>query len=212
MAAYAHDTSFISRRALVLILIVTAHVLIFYLLQSGLARKAVEAIAPPLVTDIIEETVTREEPPPPPPPEMERPPVEVPPPEVSIEIPVESRPNTISNVTDKPVVRAPPPPPAPPPVQRTAPKFDARRSPSTDEYYPPTSRRLGEEGTTTVAICIGPEGRVTGTPKVEKTSGSSRLDEAAIKYATRTRWTPATENGKPVEVCSSFNVRFVLTD
>jgi protein TonB len=197
---------------MVLVVIIIAHILFAYLLASGLARKAIETIAPPLQTDIIEEVQQRDEPPPPPPPEMERPPVEVPPPEVAIDIPVETAQNTaITNVTDKPVPKAPPPPP-PPPVARTAPKFDTRRSPSTDEYYPPTSRRMGEQGTTTVSVCITPEGRVSGDPKVEKSSGSARLDEAATKYATKTRWSPATENGKPVQFCSNFNVKFVLTD
>jgi protein TonB len=211
MAAYAHDTNFISRRALVLILIIGFHILFVYFLASGLARKAIETIAPPLKTEIIEETQTRDEPPPPPPPEMERPPVEVPPPEVAIDIPVETTSTAITDVTNKPAPKAPPPPP-PAPVARVAPKFDTRRSPSTDEYYPPTSRRMGEQGTTTVAVCITPEGRVTGDPKVEKSSGSARLDEAAAKYATKTRWAPATENGKPVQFCSNFNVKFVLTD
>lgn len=212
MAAYAHDTNFLSRRALVLVIIILFHVLFAWLLASGLARKAIETIAQPLQTDIIEEELQREEPPPPPPPEMERPPVEVPPPEVSIEIPVDTTTSTaITDVTNKPVpMAAPPPPPAP--VSRTNPKFDSRRSPSTDEYYPPTSRRMGEQGTTTVAVCIGPDGRVATAAKIERTSGSARLDEAAVKYAARTRWSPATENGKPVQSCNSFNVKFVLTD
>jgi protein TonB len=210
MAAYAHDTNFISRRALVLIIIIAFHILFAYLLASGLARRAIETIAPPLQTDIIEETTQREQPPPPPPPEMERPPVEVPPPEVSIDIPVETTSTAITDVTNKPVPKAAPPPP--PPVARTPPKFDTRHSPSTDEYYPPTSRRMGEQGTTTVGVCITPDGKVTGEPKVEKSSGSARLDEAAAKYATKTRWAPATEAGKPVQFCSNFNVKFVLTD
>jgi TonB family protein len=63
-----------------------------------------------------------------------------------------------------------------------------------------------------VGVCITPEGRVTGEPKLEKSSGSARLDEAAVKYATKTRWAPATEAGKPVQFCSNFNVKFVLTD
>jgi protein TonB len=71
---------------------------------------------------------------------------------------------------------------------------------------------MGEEGTTSVGICIGSDGKVTGEPKVDRTSGSARLDEAALKYAKRTRWAPATEDGKAVQICSAFNVKFVLTD
>ena len=38
------------------------------------------------------------------------------------------------------------------------------------------------------------------------------LDEAAAKWAKRARWTAGTEDGKAVEMCSQFNVRFKLTD
>jgi periplasmic protein TonB len=208
MAAYATDSAFVSRRAVVFLAIVGFHVFIVWALASGLARQVIETIAPPIETDIIEEELQREEPPPPPPPEMERPPVEVPPPEVSIDIPVESS-TAIQDVTNRP------PPPRPPPprvVQRTAAKLDVRRSPSTDDYYPPASRRANEEGVTTVRACVTPEGRTSGTPSIEKTSGHGRLDEAAVKWAQRARWQPGTEDGKPVETCSQFNVRFKLTD
>jgi periplasmic protein TonB len=209
MAVYATDSSFMSRRATVFFVIVGFHVFIVWALASGLARKVVETIAPPIETDIIEELDQREEPPPPPPPEMERPPVEVPPPEVSIDIPVETS-TAIQDVTDRP----PPPRPPPPPrvVQRTAPDLDVRRSPPTDDYYPPASRRANEEGVATVRACVSAEGRTSGTPSVEKSSGHSRLDEAAVKWAMRARWKPGTEDGKPVEACKPFNVRFKLTD
>jgi periplasmic protein TonB len=209
MAAYATDTSFVSRRAIVFFAIVAFHVLIVWALASGLARQVVEIIAPPIETDIIEEELQREEPPPPPPPEMERPPVEVPPPEVSIDIPMETS-TAIQDVTDRP----PPPRPPPPPrvVNRTAPSVDLRRSPSTDDYYPPASRRANEEGVATVKTCVSPEGRATGSAEVAKSSGHPRLDEAAVKWAGRARFKPGTEDGKPVEACTSFNVRFRLTD
>lgn len=203
----ASDSSFISSRAIVFFIIVGFHVLIVWGLASGLARKVVEVIAPPIETDIIEEVDERPEPPPPPPPEMERPPVEVPPPEVAIEIPVETT-TAIQDVTNRP------PPPKPPPprvVQRNPPKLDIRRSPATDEYYPPASRRSNEEGVTTVRACVGADGR-TGNATIERTSGYPRLDEAAVKWAQRARWSPGTEDGKPVEMCAPFNVRFQLTD
>lgn len=214
MAAYVQDTSFLSRRALVFVSIVALHVFVAWALSSGLARQVIEVIAPPIETEIVEEIEQREEPPPPPPPEFERPPVEVPPPEVAIDIPIETRTTAITNVTDKPVQRPPEPPPPPPPpkpVQRVAPKLDVRRSPSTDEYYPPTSRRMGEQGVTTIRACVSADGRTTSA-EVEKSSGSSRLDEAALKWARRARWTPGTEDGKAVPMCSQFNVRFQLVD
>jgi len=47
-------------------------------------------IAPPIQTDIVEERKLEKEPPPPPPPEFQKPPVEVPPPDVTIDLPVEA--------------------------------------------------------------------------------------------------------------------------
>ncbi|MFO1427687.1 MAG: energy transducer TonB [Steroidobacteraceae bacterium] len=56
------------------------------------------------------------------------------------------------------------------------------------------------------------DGKTTGEPAVLKSSGNGSLDEAAVKWAKRARWIPGTEDGKPVESCYSFNVRFKLTD
>ena len=114
MAAYAQDSSFFTRRGIVVVAIIALHVLVAWALASGLAHKVVEVLAPPIEADIVEEVKKEDEPPPPPPPEMERPPVEVPPPEVSIDLPMETTTTAIQDVTDKP------PPPAPPPPPRVA--------------------------------------------------------------------------------------------
>src|SRR6516164_7340827 len=150
MAAYAqHDSSFFSRRAVAFIAICLLHVVLIYGFSSGLGSRVIEVVAPPIQTDIVQEVQKRDEPPPPPPPKMERPPVEVPPPDVAINVPVETTSTAITDVT-KPPPAAPPPPPAP--VNRVAARLDTKHSPSTDEYYPPTSRRMGEQGTATVNV------------------------------------------------------------
>lgn len=210
MAAYVQQDN--SRRMTVLVVIIVFHLLLLYGLVTGLARKVVEVVAAPLQTDLIEEVKQEDKPPPPPPPQMERPPVEVPPPEVSIDIPMESNTTAISDVTDRPQPAAPPPPPPPVAVNRVAPKLDVKRSPSTDDFYPPSARRAEIEGVTTVRACVAPDGKTSGDPSVTKSSGNSALDEAATKWAKRARWAAGTEDGKPVEMCSQFNVRFKLTD
>src|ERR1700719_2523943 len=107
MAAYAQDTAFISRRAIVLIAIIVLHVLLAYGLATGLARRAMEIIAPPIQTNIVEEVQQHDLPPPPPPPEFERPPVEVPPPDITIDLPPEPVQSTaITDVTNQPVKAA----------------------------------------------------------------------------------------------------------
>ena len=208
MAAYAHDTNFFSRRALVFVVIVVFHVFLAWALAVGLAHKIIETIAPPIQTDLIEEVEQRDTPPPPPPPEFERPPVEVPPPEVSIDIPVDTQQSTaITDVTDRPVPMAPPPPPPPKAVKNPT---LGKNFPASEDYYPAASKRLGEEGSPTVKVCIGPNGKLTEEPSVATSSGSARLDEGAVKLAKAGRYVPGTIDGQPTTACLNFRVKFEL--
>jgi len=211
--AYAqkHDSSFFSRRARVFVTIVGIHVFLAWALATGLARRMVEAIAPPLQTNIVEEVQKHDEPPPPPPPQMEHPPVEVPPPEVTIDLPVETTSTAITDVTDKHIVAPPPPPPPPKAVNRVGAK-PGKGFPNTEDYYPPSSKRLGEEGSVTVHACVDPKGKLTEEPTVAQTSGNARLDEGAVKLAKAGsgRYQPGTEDGQPVTSCMNFRVKFEL--
>jgi len=205
MATYVQQNQ--SRRMGVFAFIVGFHLLLVYGLVSGLARKVVEVVAPPLVTDIIEEIKPEDKPPPPPPPQMERPPVQVPPPDDVIDIPMETNTTAISNVTDKP---APPPaPPAPVVVARTPAKIG--RMPSSEDYYPAASKRAEEQGTVTVKVCVDAKGKLIGNPSVVTSSGFDRLDEGAVKLARAGRYQPGTSGGQPQdESCVSFRVKFEI--
>jgi periplasmic protein TonB len=210
MAAYAqHDSFFMTRRGAVLIAIIALHVFILWALATGLARRAVELVAPPIQTQIVQEVKKEEAPPPPPPPQFERPPVELPPPDVTINVPVADT-STAINVRNTPVVRAPPPPPRE--VRRTPVGVTGRGFPNSDDFYPDASRRLEEQGLVTVHSCVGPDGKLTADPSVVKSSGSARLDGGAIRLAKAAsgHYTPATEDGKAVPGCVSFIVRFQL--
>jgi periplasmic protein TonB len=209
MAAYVHDTQFFTRRTIVLFAIVALHVFIAWALATGLARRAIELVAPPLQTEIVEEVQKRDQPPPPPPPQLERPPVEVPPPDVTVNLPVETTSTAIVDVTDKPVVKAPPP--APKAVNRVQ-GGPGKGFPNSDDYYPPASRRLNEQGAAVVHVCIDAKGKVTEDPTVQQTSGSSRLDEGAVKLAKAGsgRYRATTENGQPVNSCFPMSIRFQL--
>jgi protein TonB len=206
MPAYAQDSTFFTRRGIVVVLIIGLHVLAAWALASGLARKVVEVLAPPIEADIVEEVKQEEEPPPPPPPEMERPPVEVPPPEVTIDLPMETNTTAIQDVTDKP------PPPAPPPPPRVAGSPAKMRSAADpDQYYPPGAKRREEQGSPVVQACVGPNGRLLREPVVTETSGYPELDGAAIRVAKASRYTAATENGAALdESCVKFKVKFVI--
>jgi protein TonB len=205
MTAYVHDSTFLSRRATVLIVIIALHVLLIYGLATGLARKAIELIAPPIQTNIIEEVQQHDLPPPPPPPEFERPPVEVPPPDITIDVPAEPVASTaITDVTNVPVAKAPPRA-----SNHVGPKM-GKNFPNTEDYYPPASTRLGEQGPVTIKACVGPTGKLSEDPTVVKTSGSARLDEGAVKLAKAGRYLPASDDGKPVTECFMFTIKFQL--
>jgi len=213
MSAYArHDASFFSQRAVFFVAIVLFHVLLLYLFESGLATRIIHAAEPPLETNIVQDVQKRDAPPPPPPPKMERPPVEVPPPDVVINVPVETTSTAITNTTTKHVEAPPPPAPPKAPDVRTRAAVDIKHSPSTDDYYPPTSRRMNETGTTTINVCLDDSGKIAGDPKVDKSSGSSRLDEAAVRWGSHARFIQGTLNGKPIAGCTAFLVIFKLVD
>ena len=208
MSAYVQDTQFFTRRTIVLAAIIALHIFIAWVLATGLATRAIEMVAPPIQTQIVQQNKQQLKPPPPPPPQLQQQQVEVPPPVVNISIPEASQTHAIT--VEKRVVRAAPPAP----VRATAIRAIQRDFPSTDDYYPDASRRLGEQGTALVKLCIGDGGKVVGQPSIQRSSGSSRLDQAALRYALATsgHFSPETRNGAVVTVCTALPIKFQLTD
>src|ERR1700719_2308530 len=180
MTVYVRDSQFMTRRGAVLLAIIGLHVFIAWAIATGLAHKAIEAIAPPIQTDIVEEVKTEKEPPPPPPPEFQKPPVEVPPPDVTIDLPVEAPQTTAITA-----VAATPHPPAPP-VHASSRKraSPAKNLPNSEDFYPAASKRLNEEGAPTVHVCVGASGKLSAVPTISQSSRSPRLDGGALKRAT----------------------------
>jgi periplasmic protein TonB len=208
MATYVHDTQYFTGRTLAFAAIVALHVFILWAFATGLARKAIEVLAPPIQTDIVQEEKNKTEPPPPPPPELRKQVVEVPPPDINIAMPEVGAQTTaitarVAETKAAPVAKAA--------VAATAIKL-GKGFPNVDDYYPDASRRLGEEGLTVVAICVGPDGKLTEPPKMKTSSNHERLDQAAVKVATlgSGRFIPATEEGKPITKCTDLPVRFKL--
>jgi periplasmic protein TonB len=62
--------------------------------------------------------------------------------------------------------------------------------------YPVRALRNGETGITTLALLVGVDGRVTSA-RVERSSGSRDLDQAAIHALSLCTFKPATTNGVP---------------
>jgi periplasmic protein TonB len=174
-----------SRRLTGLVAVVVFHVLLVYALVHGLARKIVEVVRQPLETKIIEEIKAPppDKPPPPPPPKLTTPPPPyIPPPEVLVQVPTLGP--TITSVTSV----------KPPEEYRTPAVVDATtcEKPS----YPPGARRANETGTVRLTFLIDVDGKVLDS-KVQRSSGSRRLDEAARAGLSLCKFKPATLNGRP---------------
>lgn len=199
-------------RTVALIIVIAIHVVIVLGLNSGLSEIISSMVPSNLQTVEIEAPKEEEEKPPPPPPKVDVvPPPFVPPPEISIEMaPVEST-TAIQVVTQTRPVE--PPPQA---VVRKAvsvpPKADARRGGITKPEYPPSVRRAGGEGTVYVQVLVLETGRV-GDARIQTSSGHPKLDEAVVAEAKRSwRFTPGTEDGKPVQMWVTVPIVFKLTD
>ena len=208
MAALVQDSGLLTRRGAVLVAIIALHVFILYALATGLARRAIEVLAPPIQTQIVEEVKKEEAPPPPPPPQFERPPVEIPPPDVTINMPVEE--NTTAIRVTQTVARAAPVAVAAP-TRRTG-LGVGRNFPNSEDYYPEASKRLEEQGTVVVHVCVGPDGKLTEEPTIAKSSGSNRLDGGALKLAKAAsgKYIAATEDGKGIVACATLPIKFQL--
>jgi protein TonB len=205
MSYYPHDSGYLSRRGGALVAIIVLHLLVIWAFASGFANSGVRYVQTILQTTVIQTEKPKDLPPPPPPVDLkERPPVQVIAPDINITIPVEAPPPIINVTTHAPppppVIHVPPPPGTP--VQVTY-------KPDIADYYPETSRRNGEEGRTTVKICVDAKGKVASAD-VAVTSGHPMLDDAAVKMAKAMRFKAATSAGKPVDSCPTLPVKFEL--
>lgn len=105
------------------------------------------------------------------------------------------------------------PPRAPPPVMINRVQGGPGIGfPSAHDFYPTGAIHRGEQGIATVSACVDAYGRLTSNPIIVQSTGSSRLDDGALTLAVAGsgHYRATTENGKPVNSCYSFRVRFDL--
>lgn len=76
--------------------------------------------------------------------------------------------------------------------------------------YPRISKKRGETGTVTLSILVRPDGSV-GQVSMIQSSGYRRLDEAALKAARKTTFTPAMRFGRAMESETELSFTFRLT-
>jgi protein TonB len=171
-------------------LVVLLHAVLLWAISSGLARQVVR-----MTENTVEAVLMSEAPPPAPLPTPKTPPPKTP---------------------------APPPPAptstAPAITQTTAPPAAAPTAPAirtgaviqpgahcAKPDYPSASRRLEEEGTVTLKFLIGTDGKVLQAD-IEKSSGFTRLDEAARNALSKCQFRPGTVDGKPEQ--SWANIKY----
>jgi protein TonB len=190
-----------------ILFVILFHLALLWVIHSGLAKKFVKIIKGPVEAQLIEDVKPDIPPPPPPPPpkSLPPPPDYVPPPDI-VNTSVSSA-NSITGVSSTP---------APVPVQAVAPAPVVIVAPVINvaancqkPSYPSASVRNEEEGTVQLKFLIGVDGKVIET-KVEKTSGFSRLDEAAIRALSKCDFKPGTVNGKPEQSWARVDYKWKL--
>ena len=108
-------------------------------------------------------------------------------------------------------VDPPKPPPPPPPADpiRTQARLDSRSE--LQPPYPASEQRAEREGSVTIMLTIGADGRVKAVQKVRATSDA--FFRETERHALRNwRFKPATLDGKPVESSTRMTVHFKLND
>ena len=197
--------------------VVVLHGLLFWAINSGLARKFVKVIKGPVEAVLLEETKPEIPPPTPPPPPTNLPPPPpsyVPPVDIQVAAPtpvnaiaaVSNTPQPVAPPSPLPVQMSAPPAPPAPPVQ-TAAVISA--SSCEKPEYPSASKRLEEEGTVQLKFLVGADGKVIESA-VEKSSGFRRLDEAARAGLSKCQFKPATVDGKPQQSWASMKYTWRL--
>lgn len=209
-------------------IVVLLHLALGWALVSGLARKVVEVMRPPVETALLAPE-RPPEPPPPPPPKAPPPPAAaapktpppppayVPPPEVAVATPPAPTITTTSTPpppaevklsSAPPVVNAPPTPPAP--VVRVAPSlnFNVCRP-----DYPAAAMRAEIEGVVVVAFTMEADGHISEA-HVEQSAGPSRehklLDRATVDAVLACKGRPGTVDGRPERLTSRVRYRWTL--
>ncbi|MBK8162582.1 MAG: energy transducer TonB [Gammaproteobacteria bacterium] len=200
-----------------LILVIGLHLGLVWGLWNTEIRYAIEQ-STPLFVSLIAKTPPKEEPTPEPPiPDPVKP-------KPVIEPPLPKPQQIVSEepVQDVAEFTAPPPDPVPvepepAPVIEAAPVIEQVSLPElavacperSPPVYPVWSKRMREQGEVVLQVFLDNTGRVVRT-EINRTSGSPRLDEAALQAVQRWRCRPATKDGRPVSAVALQSINFVI--
>lgn len=206
------------RKLTPLLAILVLHGVVFYGVYSGMAARVVRAALPQVVN------VSFVAPPAPPAPssppktvQLSQPAPSFVPPLPLVNVaqtePTITVPQPSARVSETVSVASAAPSQAPaaaaaPSVPKTVQGVEYLRAPQ--PVYPSISRRMGETGVVTLRVLVGER----GTPEqvlVQKSSGSSNLDEAGRQAALRALYKPYLEDGKAVSVYVLVPINFQLS-
>ncbi len=108
------------------------------------------------------------------------------------------------------VATAPPARPAPaPPAPIVLPRFDADYLQNPPPSYPAQARRMGEQGRVLLRVVVRPDG-MPDSVVLRQSSGSARLDEAALEAVRKWRFVPARQGSTPVTAAVIVPIVFSL--
>lgn len=202
--------------------IVAVHAILIAAFVAQTAPLRVAKPPPAIVVSLVEPR----EPPNPPPPPKPRPspakaiapmPVVAPPPVVVPEVP---------RMQALPAITLPPSPPDPAPspavsapvapiaatpaiAPLVAPRFDAAYLDNPAPRYPAIARRQGEQGRVLLRVSVTADGRA-GSVEIAASSGSERLDRAALDAVRRWRFVPARRGDEAVAAQVLVPIAFSL--
>lgn len=180
------------------------------LMQLPSVRAALADMVP-MVVDFVAPEVPPPPPAPPPrhpvapPPILAVPPAVQPSPAAISVPPPPTEPVVMAELHPLPPTAVPPPPAAPRSIPATAVSYRVPPAPA----YPLASRRLGEQGEVLLRVEIGADG-LARQVLLARSSGSGRLDAAAIAAVRAARFNPYTEDGVPLVVWAPVPIEFIL--
>ncbi len=211
----------LSRNAAIALAVVVLHVGFIWALQSGLLMRAAELIVPAQVlSQFVDPPSPKVSPTPPLAPApvkraVAKTPVQTAPQPLAVadntaaaNAPVavatpQAAPAAVSAAPATPAVA----PAAPAQIQLPSSNADYLQNPKPP--YPALSRRMGEQGKTTLRVLIGTDG-LPKQAEIVKSSGYERLDQAALATAMRWRYVPGKRGGVPEAMWFNVPINWVL--
>lgn len=195
-----------SPRLVFMLAIAGLHVLLIYALAAGLPRDIPVAALPPSLRPFFIER----HPVPPAVPRLQMTPLTVPPLVVPVPLVHLDDPRVAPAVVATTATQAiAPASGASVPVRRIV-GGPGAGFPDAEVFYPENMRRLGREGAATVRVCVDAAGRLTQAPQIGESSGNALFDDSALRLAQAGsgRYRATLEDGRPVDSCYAFRVRF----